>query len=100
LGRWRKAADTRRRFAARKRAGEYDGFIRQAVRPASQVENALQDAGAPRRFCDLNEPIGQETAGSAVRFAHLVRARFTLGDLLSETGWLDDSADDLLLNLT
>jgi hypothetical protein len=38
----------------------------------------------------LNEPIARDTTESAVRFAHLVRARFTLGDLLSESGWLGD----------
>ena len=60
-----------------------------AHRGACAIEYALQQAGAPLGFQDLTEPIGPEGVTSAVRFAHLVRARFTLGDLLSESGWLD-----------
>ncbi len=95
--RWRRAAAVRRQFVERKLAGDYDEFIRGAVRPALEIENALQTAGAPRRFADLNEPVARATAQAAVRFAHLIRARFTLGDLLAETSWLDEAhADELL----
>ena len=90
LGRWRRGADVRRRFVERKRAGEYDDFIRQAVRPSSAIESALREAGAPRCFSDLSVPVDMSCATQAVCLAHMVRARFTLGDLLSESGWLDD----------
>ncbi|UCG15755.1 MAG: iron-containing alcohol dehydrogenase [Phycisphaerales bacterium] len=92
LGRWRSVADVRRGFVDRKRAGEYDDFIRQAVRPPSAIEAALQKAGAPRCFSELSVPVSMGCATQAVRLAHMVRARFTLGDLLSESGWLDNEA--------
>jgi glycerol-1-phosphate dehydrogenase [NAD(P)+] len=95
--RWRGAADARRRFIERKRTGDYDDFLRNAVRPASEIEDALRNAGAPCRFCDLDQPISRDSARTAVRFAHLIRARFTLGDLLTEAGWLTDSRADVLL---
>ena len=97
LARRRQAADVRRRFVDEKRAGRYNEFIQRTVRPSSEVQHALQAAGAPRRFSALSQPISEGQARSAVRFAHLVRARFTLGDLLSECGWLDDAAVAALL---
>jgi len=51
----------------------------------------------PPRFVGPNEPIQRASAHATIQYAHLIRARFTLGDLLSKTGWLDDAhADDLL----
>jgi len=99
LARRRDAGDARRQFIERKRAGHYDDFISQNVKSASAIEEAMQEAGVPRRFCDLNEPIAAELAESAVRFAHLIRARFTLGDLLSECGWLEAGTATLLKDL-
>jgi glycerol-1-phosphate dehydrogenase [NAD(P)+] len=96
--RWRSAAAARRRFVDRKRAGEYDEFIRRAVRPVSEIEDALRRAGAPCRFADLNEPIPRASAHAAVRFSHLIRARFTFGDLLAETRWLDGARAAELLD--
>ena len=90
LALWRGAGDARRRFIERKRAGEYDATLARLVRPAAAIEKALADAKAPQRFSELDQPIGEERVTAAVRFAHLIRARFTLGDLLSESGWLDD----------
>lgn len=96
LTRWRAAGDARQRFIERKRAGDYDDVMARLVRPVAVIDRTLREAGAPRRFCDLDEPIGADRAASAVRFAHLIRARFTLGDLLSNCGWLDDNAGDLV----
>ncbi len=97
LGTWRAARDARRRFGERKRAGEFDSFIERAVRRSAAIDHALREVGAPWRFADLDQPVGAGSARSAVRFAHLVRARFTLGDLLSESAWLDDAATEALL---
>ena len=99
LVRRRKAAEARQRFIVRKRAGEYDEFIREAVRSARAIENALREAGAPWRSCGLDEPIAVDSVTSAVHLAHLVRARFTFGDLLSECGWLDGVAVAILKEL-
>ncbi len=97
LTRWRAARDARRAFVEHHRGGAFDAFLHDAVRPAAEIEEALRRAGAPRRFADLNEPIRRSSARAAVRYAHLIRGRFTLGDLLSETGWLDDAhAGELL----
>jgi glycerol-1-phosphate dehydrogenase [NAD(P)+] len=95
--RWRSAAEARRQFVARKRAGEYDEYLRNGVRSSSEIEDALRKAGAPRRFSDLDEPVPHATASVAVRFAHLIRARFTFGDLLAETSWLSEARADELL---
>ncbi len=88
MTRWQKAKPARERFVARKRAGEYEAFLRQNVRPSSAVAAALARAGAPQRFCDLDQPIAFASAHAAVQFSHIIRARFTLGDLLDQGGWL------------
>ena len=63
------------------------------VRPSAEMEDALRRADAPRSFAELNVPIPTPSARAAVRYGHLIRARFTLGDLLSLTGWLSDERD-------
>jgi glycerol-1-phosphate dehydrogenase [NAD(P)+] len=98
LTRWRAAGSARRAFAERHRTGELDESLRQVLLPAAQINDALRRAGAPRRFADLNEPIRRSSAHAAVRYAHLTRSRFTLGDLLSETGWLNEARVPQLLD--
>ncbi len=93
----RRTGRQRRAFAARKRAGELDAFIAANVRGSGAVEQALRRAGAPTCFCDLDRPVPAATARTAVRYAHLIRARMTFGDLLAWSGWLtEDSARSLL----
>jgi len=97
LGRWRGARAARRRFAERKRAGEFDPAMRAMIRSSAEVRDALIRAGAPQRFAELDKPVPLPAARTAVRYSHLVRGRFTLGDLLDHTGWLtDETAADLL----
>ena len=48
MAQWNGAGEARRRFAARKRAGELDAFMQCHVRPADAVHEALTRAGAPR----------------------------------------------------
>ncbi|MCH7814167.1 MAG: iron-containing alcohol dehydrogenase, partial [Planctomycetes bacterium] len=98
LNRWNAAGAARRSFIERKRAGCYDAFLRANVRSSAAVADALTRATAPRRFADLTEPISAVTARTAVSNAHLVRARFTLGDLLDQAGWLDDANVAALLH--
>ncbi|MBI4581782.1 MAG: iron-containing alcohol dehydrogenase [Planctomycetes bacterium] len=97
LTRWARAADARRRFAAQKRAGEYEEFLGRNVRPSEAIATALARAGAPRRFRDLDRPIPAASAHAAVQFSHLIRARFTLGDLLDRSGWLNARAAESIL---
>ena len=89
--RWRRAVEIRRSFVERKRAGEYDEFLRRAVRTGHEVEQALRSAGAPCSFTGLDQPVPLPSAHTAIRFCHLIRSRFTLGDLLAETNWLDQT---------
>jgi glycerol-1-phosphate dehydrogenase [NAD(P)+] len=99
--RWQDALAVRRAFAERKRAGEYDAYLRANVRPARAVHKALARATAPRTFADLDQPIADERAVSAIRCGHLIRSRFTLGDLLDQSGWLDTAnARGLLAAIT
>jgi glycerol-1-phosphate dehydrogenase [NAD(P)+] len=94
---WRRSAEARRRFAAAKRAGEFEPFLTANVRTSEAVDAALARAGAPRTFGDLDRPISFETARAAVQFSHLIRARFTLGDLLDQSGWLKTETAAALL---
>lgn len=89
LDRWRAALPRRREFVKRWQAREFDGFLSRAVRPPAEVAAALRAAGAPCRFAELDQPVPDSLGCRAVRYAHLVRARFSFGDLLSETGWLN-----------
>ena len=51
---------------------------------------ALEEAGAPVRFGDLDPPVSPETARWALGNCHLMRDRFTVADLLSFAGLWDD----------
>ncbi|MHC4443758.1 MAG: iron-containing alcohol dehydrogenase [Planctomycetota bacterium] len=95
---WRSGVDVRRRFAARKRGGEFEEFIGNSVRSSGEISEALDRAGAPQRFGDLDKPVSWETAYSAIRYGHLIRKRFTLGDLLDWSGWLGDETAKTLLD--
>jgi glycerol-1-phosphate dehydrogenase [NAD(P)+] len=99
LDRWRASIDGRQRFVDRMRVGELNEAMQRLVRPRIHVEQALTAAGAPRSFADLDEPVGDETGLSAILYGHLVRSRFTLGDVLSRTDWLNEkSAKSLLIH--
>lgn len=97
LRRWRGNAQARRLFVAHCRNGEMIGRLRGIVSSAADIDDALRRAGAPRRFEDLNEPIDRTSARTAMLHGHLIRARFTFGDLLAESGWLTEDHVDRLL---
>ena len=98
LDMWRASSDKRQRFVERMRAGELDEAVQRLIRPRIHIEQALAAAGAPRCFADLDEPVRDETGVSAVLYGHLVRSRFTFGDVLSRTDWLnEESAKSLLV---
>ena len=88
LTRWRKASAQRRRFGERMREGEFDAFIRTRVRGSRHVCSALLQAGAPTRFAELEPRIPERSIRNAVLHSHLIRARFTFGDLLHACRWL------------
>jgi glycerol-1-phosphate dehydrogenase [NAD(P)+] len=98
LARWNAAVEPRRDFARRAQAGELDDFLSTNVRSATEVAAIMARATAPRRFADLTEPIPAATAHAAVLHSHLVRARFTLGDLLAHASWLKATTPATLLD--
>jgi glycerol-1-phosphate dehydrogenase [NAD(P)+] len=97
LDRWQASREKRRRFLDRVKAGDLDESLQRLVRPRAHIEQALVAAGAPRTFSDLDEPVSDETGLLAVLYGHLVRSRFTLGDLLGRAGWLDERTARLLI---
>ncbi|RMF84511.1 MAG: iron-containing alcohol dehydrogenase [Planctomycetota bacterium] len=90
----------RRRFVERCRAGELDSQLRSLVRSAEDVGRLLATAGAPMQFSALSPAPAIDSVRAAIASSHLIRARFTFGDLLAEGGWLTDAAVDGLLAAT
>ncbi len=73
------------------------GRLRGIVSSATVIDDALRRAGAPRRVEDLDAPVDRASARTAMLHGHLIRARFTFGDILAESGWLTvDHVDRLL----
>ncbi len=66
--------------------------LQQYVRPASVVAGALTQAQAVTNLVESSGTTDPEPARSAVLCGHLVRNRFTLGDILSLFGALTPSA--------
>jgi glycerol-1-phosphate dehydrogenase [NAD(P)+] len=71
--------------------------LRQLVRPSATIREILARAAHPLRFEELEPPIPREQARFAIANAHLIRKRFTVGDLFAfrgQGGWA--LADTLL----
>ncbi|MCP4589804.1 MAG: sn-glycerol-1-phosphate dehydrogenase [bacterium] len=97
LVRWNRSGAARRKFVESLHEGAHETFLRNRVRPSSEVASALRRATAPQRFGELTPSIPVARARAAVNHSHLIRARFTLGDLLSLDGWLTDKTAAALL---
>jgi glycerol-1-phosphate dehydrogenase [NAD(P)+] len=68
--------------------------------PATLV-TALRTAGLPARFCDLAEPVDDETARWAVANSPLMRQRFGVADLAMLLGaWEDTDVEAVLAGTT
>ena len=97
LSRWRSAQAARQRFVERGRRGEIDDFIRSRVGTSDHIRAALQRAGAAAEFSALQPAVSEQAATNMILESNLIRARFTLGDLLSICGRLTrETALDLL----
>ncbi len=97
LSRWRSTQASRQRFAERGRRGEIDEFIRSRVGTSDQIRAALERVGAAAEFSSLQPAVSEQAATNMILESHLIRARFTLGDLLSICGRLTrETALDLL----
>jgi glycerol-1-phosphate dehydrogenase [NAD(P)+] len=57
--------------------------LRQLVRPSETIRSILASAGHPLTFDGLEPPIPQDQARFALANAHLIRERFTVGDLFA-----------------
>jgi glycerol-1-phosphate dehydrogenase [NAD(P)+] len=90
---WAGNQDTLRRFDEAWTTGTLRSELRSFVRPADTIARALADVGAPLDLA-VSAGCARETARDAVRFSHLVRQRFTLGDVLAALGRLTDENID------
>ena len=70
----------------------------QMVAAPEALGGALEEAGAPARFGELDPPVSPETARWALRNCHLMRDRFTLADLLFFAGRWDDAFIERILD--
>lgn len=71
--------------------------LRRVLVSPDEMVAALQAAGAPARFRDLDPPVAPERARWAVANCHLMRNRFTIADLAFFTGsWSDADVDEVL----
>lgn len=71
--------------------------LRGYLTPPAEVARIMREARAPLLPEQLEPPIAAEQLRWAILHAHLIRRRFTIGDLLFFLGWLDmDFADQLL----
>jgi glycerol-1-phosphate dehydrogenase [NAD(P)+] len=62
--------------------------------PPEEVVRILAAAGVPLRFADLEPPVGEEEGRWAFEHAHLMRKRFSAGDLYYLLGWFDVGLTD------
>lgn len=75
--------------------------LRHLVRPSATLRAILARAGHPLRFAELVPSIPPEQARFALANAHLIRQRFTIGDLFTFCGDGGDAlAADLLAETT
>ncbi len=65
-------------------------ILAQLASPAREIVRILASAGHPLRFEELEPAISEAEARWAFEHAHLMRKRFSAGDLLFFLGWLDE----------
>jgi glycerol-1-phosphate dehydrogenase [NAD(P)+] len=63
------------------------------LRTRAELEHVMREAGCPTRASDLN--ISRDDTYNAIRYARLLRNRYTILDVADEAGWLEHWADDL-----
>lgn len=64
--------------------------LRPLLTPPERAVEILASAGVPLRYGDLLPPISEDEGRWAFEHAHLMRNRFSAGDLYFLLGWLDD----------
>jgi glycerol-1-phosphate dehydrogenase [NAD(P)+] len=95
LSQWRSTVSLR--AALSKRWPGLAGELRRLLGESGPIVAALQSAGAPVRFSELDPGIDRELAHWALGNAHLMRDRFTVLDLAAFVGvWRPSDVDDVL----
>jgi glycerol-1-phosphate dehydrogenase [NAD(P)+] len=87
--RWRAAAGRLRDLAAEWPSGQVGSELSSRLMPLERMNAIAAALGLPQSPTALESLPSTTAAVDAVRFSHLVRRRFTLGDLLSALGWLE-----------
>ena len=95
---WNASTSERAQFAETHKDGTLMDRINTVNRPLDVIDDALRRAGAPRRFCELDQQTPDVAGLAAIRHGYVVRSRFTLGDLLQFSGWLTESRAEALLS--
>lgn len=73
---------------------EHRDFIRSITIDVESYVKALKVAGHPLLFNELNIPVSEEQARWAYHNAHLMRKRFSSGDLINYLGWFTEEWTD------
>jgi glycerol-1-phosphate dehydrogenase [NAD(P)+] len=68
--------------------------LRDLLTPPEEAVRMLAAAGAPLRFSELQPPVSEQEGRWAFEHAHLMRKRFSAGDLYYLLGWLDEGFGD------
>lgn len=87
--RWQAAAARLREIAGSWSSSSLREDLAQRLMPLATLEGIARTLDIPRTFGTLESLPAGTAAADTVRYAHLVRRRFTLGDLLGALGWLD-----------
>lgn len=77
---------------------ENEALLRSLARPSRTIATGLRASGAPAQLAELGPDVDDATARWAVANSALMRARFTVIDLLTLLGWWDDEAVDEVLD--
>lgn len=88
--RWQGATTKMRDLAANWTSGCIRKELTNRLMPLARLDSIARALDIPRTLTPLDSLPTDSAAVDTVRYAHLVRRRFTLGDMLSALGWLDE----------
>jgi glycerol-1-phosphate dehydrogenase [NAD(P)+] len=88
--RWQAAAPKFRQLAEDWPSGRVQQEISARLMPLETLDAIAAALDIPRSLSSLESLPTPTAPADTVRYSHLVRQRFTLGDMLSALGWLDE----------
>jgi glycerol-1-phosphate dehydrogenase [NAD(P)+] len=92
---WRGNRDALEAFAKAWRTGEPADTLQQLVKPPSFFEQAITRVRAAETLLDATPNFAADIACRILQGAHLVRRRFTVGDVLAPLGWINGPSPDV-----